>query len=373
MNGELNFAAFVIQLDPREHAAVLVLSGLLGAILFELLVRRVVMRLVRSTETPLDDALLGILRHPLAGTALLWSLLRAVAVLNPATWIRSLIEGALETTLIIVWARVALRLAHFFLETVARPDGPTNFHIHPRSVPVFDFVVKLGVWALAAYLGLAAWRIDATAAVASFGIVGIAAGFAAQQSLANLFAGVLIIADAPYQIGDMLQLESGDRGEVVEIGIRSTRLLTTDGVEIIVPNSIMANTKVVNETGGPIRPRRVRVPIGVGYGADLQHVKKVLVDAVSAVPNVLSTPPGAPPRASVKAFGPSSVDLEVIVWLAEARDLSTFMDAVNIAIYDAINEAGLEIPFPKRDVYLYASGTGTGTGTGTGADIDDGE
>jgi len=358
MTGDLTFTAFLAELSKTEHAAFLVLSGFLGAIAFELLVRRFVVRLVKRTETTLDDELLAILRHPLAATAVLWSLHRAVAVLNPADWVLSLCEGILETLLILLWARVTLRLGHFFLETVARPDGPTTFHIHPRSIPVFDFVVKLGVWALAAYLGLAAWRIDATAAVASFGIVGIAVGFAAQQSLANLFAGVLIIADAPYQIGDMLQLESGDRGEVVDIGIRSTRLLTTDGVEIIVPNSIMANTKVVNETGGPMRPRRVRVPIGVAYGVDLQQVKDVLVEALHKVPQVLDGPPGAPPRVVVKGFGASSVDLDVIVWLAEARELTVFMDAVNLAIYNALNAARIEIPYPKRDVYLYASGTG---------------
>ena len=357
MSGDMTFTAFMADLTTTEYAAAILMTGVLAAGTFELLVKRFVVRLVQHTRNTLDDELLEILRHPLAGTAVLAAAIKAIVVLNPAMWFRDLCAGVLESGLILLWAHTALRLSQFVLQTVARPDGPTDFHIHPRSIPVFAFCVKLGVYTLAAYLVLAAWKIDASAVLKSVGVVGIAVGFAAQQSLANLFAGVLIIADAPYQMGDMLQLESGDRGEVIEIGIRSTRLLTTDGVEIIVPNSIMANTKVVNETGGPMRPRRVRVPIGVAYGVDIKRVKTVLTDAMKELPEVLEGPPGAPPSIVVRAFGPSSVDLDVIVWLAEARDLTTFTDAVNSAIYSALNAAEIEIPYPKQDVYLYPSDT----------------
>jgi small-conductance mechanosensitive channel len=117
----------------------------------------------------------------------------------------------------------------------------------------------------------------------------------------------------------------------------------------------MANTKVVNETGGPMRPRRVRVPIGVAYGVDLEQVKTVLVEAMTDLPEVLESAPGAAPSVVVKAFGASSIDLDVIVWLAEARDMTTFMDSVNSAIYNSLKAANIEIPYPKRDVYLYPS------------------
>jgi len=348
---------FYAQLSPQERALLILGSGILIAVLFELFVRRVLLKFVQRTNTVIDDEALRILRHPMAATAVLMAGENAIDVVHPPPWVLEFGHGVLETMLIIIWARVFLQAGHFFLEVVARPDGPTTIHIHPRSIPVFDFVIKLGVYAIGGYLGLAAWGINATAMAASFGVVGIAVGFAAQESLANLFAGVLIIADAPYQIGDLLELDNGDRGEVVEIGIRSTRLLTTDGVEIIVPNSIMANTKVFNETGGPMRPRRIHVPIGVAYGVDLAHVRTVLVEAMAGLPMVLAEDPGAPPKVVVRGFGESSVDLEVLVWIFEPRDLLPAFDVVNTAIYDALNEAGIEIPYPKRDVHLYASAT----------------
>ena len=354
---------FYAQLTHQQQALVVLLSGILAAVGFEVVIRRFVVDLVRRTPTPLDDEALRILRHPVAATAVLVSGEKALDVVAPPDWVLGFGHGMLESMLIVIWARVFLQAGHFFLEVVARPEGPTNIHIHPRSIPVFDFVVKLGVYSVAGYLGLAAWGINATAMAASFGVVGLAVGFAAQQSLANLFAGVLIIADAPYQIGDILELETGDRGEVVDIGIRSTRLVTTDGIEIIVPNSIMANTRVVNETGGPLRPRRVRVPIGVAYGTDLEHAKEVLCAAMEGLPFVLAGPPGAPPGVVVRGFGDSSVDLEVMVWIFEPRDLLPAEDAVNMAIYNSLNRAGIEIPFPQRDVRLYASPTTPPAGT----------
>ncbi|OQW99996.1 MAG: hypothetical protein BWK74_00755 [Desulfobacteraceae bacterium A6] len=93
-------------------------------------------------------------------------------------------------------------------------------------------------------------RHDLTAWVASAGIIGLALSFAAKDTLANLFSGVFILADAPYKIGDFIVLDSGERGEVTNIGIRSTRLLTRSDIEITVPNSIMGNTRIINEAGG---------------------------------------------------------------------------------------------------------------------------
>ncbi len=351
---------YIDQLNSIQHALSILLLGILGAVLFEMFVRRFLVRLVRKTPTLIDDAALRILRHPLAATSILYSGILAIEYAHPPAWVLSMGTSFLETILIVIWARVFLQAGHFFLEEVARPDGPTQVHIHPRSIPIFDFVIKLGVYAMALYLGLAAWGFDISNIATSFGLATVAVGFAAQESLANVFAGVLIIADAPYQIGDILELDNGDRGEVVEIGMRSTRLITNDGVEIIVPNNIMANTRVINESGGPVRHCRIHVPIGIAYGTDLRVAKKVLEDGLRDLPGVLYGPPGAPPMVVLKDFGASSVDLEVLAWIAEPRDTLMMRDAINVAIYNALHDANIEIPFPQQDVRIYASATSPG-------------
>ena len=349
---------YLRQLTPQEHALAILLVGILFAVCFELLIRRFLIRLVRRSSSQVDDEALGLLRHPVAISSVLVSAVWAVEVANPPHWILNLSRGVLETMLIFIWARVALTAGHLFLEMVARPDSPTNLQIHPRSIPIFDFVLKLGVFALSGYLVLTAWGIDVSTIATSFGLATVAVGFAAQESLSNLFAGVLIIADAPYQIGDVLELDNGDRGKVVDIGIRSTRLLTRDDVEIIVPNNIMVNTRVINETGGPTRPRRLRVPIGVAYGVALEHVKQVLQDGLLGIPGVLYTQPGGHPSVVLRRFGASALELEVLIWILEPGDKLPMVDAINSAIYTALNQAGIEIPFPQHDVRLYASATG---------------
>ena len=148
-------------------------------------------------------------------------------------------------------------------------------------MPLFDLVMTILIVAVAAYGLLQVWNIDPTAWLASAGIVGIAVGFAARDTLANLFAGFFIIADAPYKVGDYIVFDTGERGEVTKVGIRSTRILTRDDVEVIMPNSAMANNKVVNESGGRWERFRIRIKVGVAYGSDVDDVCELL-EAVAA-------------------------------------------------------------------------------------------
>ena len=120
----------------------------------------------------------------------------------------------------------------------------------------------------------------------------------------------------------------------------------------------MVNTRVINETGGPSRPCRVRVPIGVAYGVDLEHVKHVLQAGLADIPGVLYTAPGKPPAVVLRQFGASSLDLDVLIWILEPEDKLPMLDASNTALYVALKRASIEIPFPQRDVRIYASATG---------------
>ncbi len=146
-----------------------------------------------------------------------------------------------------------------------------------------------------------------TAWVASAGIVGLALSFAAKDTLSNLFAGVSIIMDAPYKEGDYIILETGERGQVTEIGLRSTRILTRDDVEITIPNGIIGNGKIINEAGGPPSQHRIRAAVGVAYGSDIDQVMEVLVAVAIAHPEVLSIPE---PRVRFRTFGDFALNFE---------------------------------------------------------------
>jgi small-conductance mechanosensitive channel len=194
-----------------------------------------------------------------------------------------------------------------------------------------------------------AWDVDMTAWLASAGVVGIAVGFAAKDTLANLFSGVFILADAPYKIGDYVVLDSGERGKVTHIGIRSTRLLTRDDVEITIPNSIMGNTRVLNESGGPHEKYRIRVSVGVAYGSDIDQVKAVLKEIAINEPQVCDDPE---PRVRFLKFGASSLDIDLLCWTENPEVRGRVLDILNTTIYKRFNAEGIEIPYSKQDVYI---------------------
>ncbi|MCP4663633.1 MAG: mechanosensitive ion channel, partial [bacterium] len=158
-----------------------------------------------------------------------------------------------------------------------------------------------------------------------------------------------IFADTPFKVGDFIVLESGERGEVRHIGIRSSRIQTRDDIEITVPNSILANTKIINEAGGPARHHRIRVKVGVAYGSDVDQVRRILLEVAHDEPEVCQEPE---PRVRFRNFGDSGLDFELLSWVDEPILRGKVLDALNTEVYKRFNAEGIEIPYPKRDLYL---------------------
>jgi MscS family membrane protein len=192
-------------------------------------------------------------------------------------------------------------------------------------------------------------NINVTAWIASAGIVGLALSFAAQDTLSNLFAGVSIAADAPYKTGDFINLETGERGMVTHIDLRSTRILTPDDIEISIPNGVIGNSKIVNEAGGPSATHRIRIPIGVAYGSDIDQVMEVLSDIAVKHTEVCSAPE---PRVRFRKFGDSSLDFELLCWISQPVDRGRLIHEINCAIYKSFATENISIPFPQRDLHV---------------------
>jgi small-conductance mechanosensitive channel len=229
-------------------------------------------------------------------------------------------------------------------------QSPVRFTlVRNQTLPLFENIALLLIIGIAVYLIFSAWHIDMTAWLASAGIIGIAVGFAAKDTLANLFSGVFILADTPYKIGDYIVLDSGERGEVTHIGIRSTRILTRDDVEVTIPNSIMGNTKILNESGGPHTKYRIRVKVGVAYGSDVDVVRRLLSEVAIAEVSICGDPE---PRVRFRSLGNSSLDFELLGWIEEPSLRGRVVDALLTAIYKRFMSEGIEIPYNKQDVYI---------------------
>ena len=321
-----------------------------AAFCLQFVLTRVLLRLARRTHTDMDDEILQSLRLPLFLTMVFFGIGLALRRFDPPleAGLLSLTDSVWVTLGVLVWTRAGLRIGDLVLDALARKADRYKF-IEARSMPLFGILHRVLMWGGAIYVVLLAWDVNVTAWLASAGIVGIAIGFAAKDTLANLFAGIFILADAPYKIGDFILLGSGERGRVMEIGIRSTRILTRDDIEVTIPNNVIANAKIVNETGGPHEKRRIRITVGVAYGSDVDQVRKVLQETAESC-DLLGRQPS--PRIRFRELGDSALIFQVMAWIDQPVLRGRAVDQLNTAVYKRLAAEGIEIPFPQRVVTL---------------------
>jgi len=337
----------VAQYPLLAAALIIVLSWRLARLVV-FIFRRVAHQLTTRTSTDLDDQLIRCLSRPIFATVFYAGLILATLSLDLApSWTKGIIR-VIASLALLIWTLAAFRIANLLLKAVAHLRDRYEL-IQDRTVPLFDIISKVLIAGIGAYAFLMLWNIDPTAWLASAGVVGIAVGFAAKDTLSNLFSGLFIVVDAPYKLGDFVNLDSGERGMVTHVGLRSTRLLTRDDIEITIPNAVIGNAKIVNETGGRWEKRRLRIKVGVAYGSKVEDVCELLHTAATSHPKICATPA---PRVRFRALGDSSLDFEVLGWIDQPVDRGVVTHELLIAIYNGLNEAGIEIPYPKQDVYV---------------------
>ena len=333
-----------------EHAALrallLVGLGFLVAITVDFVFGRVIKRITDKTETQLDDLLIAHIRRPIFLSLVMVGIALGLDTLGPKPVYRYLVQGLLFTVAVTVWTVSINRLVANVLSDLSAKQKSI---VQPATLPIFEIASKLVVYGLALYFILLAWDVNVTGWLASAGIVGVALGFAAKDTVANLLAGIFILADRPYKVGDVLVLEDDLRGRVTQIGIRSTRIVTNADVEVILPNSMIATSQIINESGGPRAKSRVEVRVSVAYGSDVEQVKQVLLQVVENESLARTTPS---PWVQFRALGESSLDFSIFVWIKSPMQRERAVDSLNTQVYAALGEAGIEIPFPQRDVHM---------------------
>lgn len=221
-------------------------------------------------------------------------------------------------------------------------------------LPVFRRIIGLVLYFIAVTIILESFGQSITALVTTAGVASLAVALAAQETLSNMLGGFTILVDRPFKVGDVIELSDGKTGEVVEIGLRSTRIKQFDGNALIMPNKDMANSRVIN-FALPTPQSAIRQTIGVDYATDVEKAKQVLLDVLSAHPEVLKDPG---PGVWFTKFGENSLDLFVSCWVASYRDRFRVADELNLAILKAFREHGINIPIPQRDVHLYVKNGG---------------
>ena len=329
-------------------ALIIATAAILVALLVGLFMNRIMTILVKKTHHRFDDHILKMVRKPVFLTILLAGALSSVKWARPGPPLEFFLLGLLKTSLIVLWSMTVLRIIRGIGE-----NAVSNWKRSRRSgiemIRLVENLARLVAIVGSAFLLLSVWEIDVTPLLASAGIAGVAVALAAKETLANLFGGISLMLDQPFKTGDYIILDSGERGEVREIGLRSTRVWSRDDIMISIPNSIITNSKIVNESA-PLPSFRVRIKIGVAYGSDIGLVQKVLLEVARKNTTVVQVPE---PRVRFRNFGDSSLDFELLCWGRSPEQKGFLVHQLNCEVYEAFNEAGISIPFPQRDVHLF--------------------
>ncbi len=238
----------------------------------------------------------------------------------------------------------------FESSVLARSSGAA---LDETALPMINKGIRFAVVALGALLSLSHLGIEIAPLLAGAGVVGLALSLAAKDTLSNLIAGVLLIMDRPFQVGDRIELwnaprETGTWGDVIEIGLRATKIRNPDNLVVVVPNNEIMQRDIINYTmsGEHIR---LRIPFTCAYDSNIDQAKLLLREAAAEVSGVQMEPE---PVAIVRGFGPSEVNLELRVWIQAARERRRIADEITESAMLKFNAKGVEIPYPKRELYF---------------------
>ncbi len=325
----------------------IVLAAWLAMWVAKWVVQRVEKKFVKRTPTELDDYVFVFVHRAVRMTIVVAALLeicRLWSLEEPEKWIES------------VWMLMLFLLGSRLVGALLRMTETPLLGRNPNLVtalPLINRGVRIGVIVLGALFALAHAGLNIAPLLGGAGVMGLALSLAAKDTLSNLIAGVLLTIDRPFQVGDRIELwsaprETGTWGDVIDIGLRATKIRNPDNLVVVVPNNEIMQRDIINYTmsGDDIR---LRLPFSVAYESDVQRAKDVLVRVALEVNNVRAEPA---PFVIVRGFGPSEVNLQLRVWISDARARRRIGDEITERALQAFEAEGLEIPYPKRELYI---------------------
>lgn len=332
-----------------QDGAGLFVASLLAWVVIAFLVMLVVAPtlkwLAARTPTHLDGVIIGIVSTPGFLLVFTFGLVDSLAVFDLPAWGLAALERIWHLVVVVVLTYVVYRAWHeVILDVGKHMSRKTATSLDDKLYPLFDkiggvIIIIAGVWFIVASFG-----INMTFFAAGGAIGGLVIAFAAQDTLANFFAGVHLLVDQPFREGDRIEIQEEDTwGDVVDIGLRATRIRTRDNRLVIVPNSVIANNLIINHSF-PDTEYRLSAKVGVAYGTPLEKARRTLIDAVQGVEGVEDREV----QALFRNFGDSSLDFDVRYWIRSYLDTRIIEDRVNTAINDALAREAIEIPFPQR-------------------------
>ena len=328
------------------NAVIILLVCIIIAKLTIVFFKRVVEKFIERSNSQVNGKIIHKLESPIIIIILLAGLLLAAReATNSLFFFENLIHSIIIFIILYMVIGVSNILVDYWLKIKHQQSQQESFHA--EIVPLIKSLAKILFFFIAIALVLQLWGVQVGGIVASFGVIGVILGFAFQDSMKNIFGGIALTSDNSFEKHQVIRLDSGEIGEVVEINLRSTKIKTFDNDYLIVPNGMLANSKIAN-LAQPTATIRVLVPVSVAYGSDVEHVKKTLLNTLKGEKSVLKFP-----KRTVRfmKMADYSLDFDFLFYISDYRERYFMIDRITTKVYDALNTEGIEIPFPTRSIY----------------------
>jgi len=329
-------------------AVVIIIASVIAAKIVYYVIEKWLTKLAAKTKSEIDDRILEVLRKPVYYIIILFGVQIAFGYLLLSFFpYNTYVSISITIVLILIAAYLIANLITIVVEDFGRRiSAKTESTLDDEALPFVIKLIKIVVYLLAFSIILDKLNINITPIIAGLGIIGFALGFGAKDVVANILAGFFILLDRPFIRGERIEVGS-DKGDVFDIGLRTTKIKTPTNEIVIIPNSDIISNPVKN-FALPEKHIRLVADYGVAYGSDIEKVKKIILDIAKESERVLDDPP---PDVYFVEFGNSSLNFKLVCWMPNFKSYGV-LDELNTKIDKKFAEEGIEIPFPTRTVYL---------------------
>lgn len=335
-----------LTLDDLIIAGIALAAGLVAAFLARMLLRWLG-RHADRTRWGGDDVIVDALRTVVPWAAIAGGAAAAAAVLPLTRTVQRHVNQTLSVLLIVAVTVTAARVIAGLVRTVTQSRSGVA-----GSATIFVNITRVVVLAMGFLVVLQTLGISIAPLLTALGVGGLAVALALQDTLANLFAGIHILASKTVQPGDYIRLSSGEDGYVVDINWRQTTVRQLSNNLVVIPNGQLAKTNMVNYTR-PEQQLTVLVQVGVGYDSDLEHVEKVTTEVVAEVmAEITGAVPDHEPAVRFHTFGDSRIGFTVILGVGEVSDQYRVKHEFIKRLHRRYRAEGIRVPPPTRTVAL---------------------
>ena len=336
--------------DVIESAGILALFVIAAKALIYVL-DQVVRGLTKKTATVLDDMLLAVVEGPAFYLLVLWGVY--VALRRLSAELGQAVFAVADKAVFIIAVALVVKVVYDVINALLDWYGIKAYErgqegINKSILPLMKKLVKIFAVVSGLIVILDHFEYNITSLVAALGVSSLAVGLAAKETLSNMISGFTIIADRPFRVGDRIEVE-GRTGDVVEIGLRSTRIRTLDNTVVVIPNSKLVDNVVLN-LAYPEDSLTCFFKVGVEYGSGVDKVRGTLMDAAGDIPEILPEPA---PEVFFTDHGESALVFQLVYKIPEYRLKWPVLDRLNTEVDRRFAASGIRLAFPTRKMYVH--------------------